>query len=222
VRFLVKLFTGVFGLLAVGVAAAAPFQDAQNRVWVLIPGGGQRFTDLAQRFDPISGYAYDGSGLRWATRAEVGQFAAQISGQDFFERYQCTFWTGAACNPQIEMWTANPVYSPQPFGFAVFGGVVREAIEFGQAFGSGPIVALQTNLFVRRSYNVVGYGPQVPPEQWYIEYGPLRGEVALLNARSGEITQQGTWAYYSVPTPATIALFGLGLLGIGVARRKQA
>ena len=106
-RYLYRLFAGVFGLLVVGVAAAAPFQDAQNRVWVLSPFGGQRFTDMAQRFDPISGYAYDGSGLRWATSAEVGQFAGQISGQDFFERYQCTFGTGASCNP------GNPPKNPK-------------------------------------------------------------------------------------------------------------
>jgi hypothetical protein len=220
-RYLSRFIAGVCGLLAVGAATAAPFQDAQNRVWTLSSTGGMTYIDMAQRFDPISGYAYDGSGLRWATRAEVGEFAGQITGQDFFERYQCTFGDGGPCRPVIENWT-NPVGPrPVPFGTSFFGGVVREAIEFGSQYG-GPVGALQSNVYVARSYRVVGYGDTVPPEQWYIAYGDLGGEGGRFPYDSGEITQQGTWAYYFVPAPASIVLLGLGLVGIGVTRRKQA
>jgi hypothetical protein len=199
-----------------------PFQDAQNRVWSLSVFGGQRFSDMASVFDPGTGFAYDGSGLRWATRSEVSEFTAQIgqvSGQDFFDRYPCTYSTGS-CNPTIDIWTTNPGYGPTPFGFAVFGGVVREPLYLSDFYS--PAMVAQTNMFVSRSFEVVGYAPEVPPDQWYLSYTALTRSGGNPPADFGEVTEQGTWVYTFVPAPATFGLFGLGLAGIAALNRGKA
>jgi hypothetical protein len=216
--------TALSSLLVLSTATAGPsnipFQDAQNRIWTLSVSGGQRYADMASVFDPNTGFAYDGSGRRWATRAEVSEFTAQIgqvSGQEFFDRYPCTYSTNS-CNPTIDMWTANPGYGPTPFGFAVFGGVVREPLYVSDFYGTPSLV--QTNLFVSRSFEVVGYGPVIPPDQWYLSYSPLGGSGGNPPAISGEVTEQGTWVYAFVPAPATFGLFWLGLAGIAALGRR--
>jgi hypothetical protein len=204
-RKLSRSVAGVLSLLAAGTATAAPFQDAQNRVWELSYGP-RGYIGMAQIFDPISGYAYSGSGLRWATNSEVMEFGAQITGQEFFSRYNCTYGICKLPTP--------PTYPSLP---TVFGGVVREAIEFVPV--PGGTEAQQRNVYFISQISINDI--YLPPGEWVYSWGSLSAFSDLYKL-GGEQTQDGVWAYYSVPAPASVALLGLGLVGIGVARRKQA
>lgn len=200
-------------------AMAAPFQDAANRVWELSFPGGRQFDQMAAGFDPLTGDAFDQSGLRWATAAEVHEFHSMIGAQDFFSHFACTYSTNA-CNPSLSMWMPNPDDGPVPFGFNVFGGVVREPIRMGQFIGS-PEQPLQTNVYFYSNWDLVGYaGPQ---EDWALVFGPLQGS-GMMIPLDGEITQDGMWVYRFVPAPGTVGLAILGLLAMGpvVGRRKAA
>ncbi len=187
-------------------AVAEPFQDAYNRVWYLSYPGGREFQEMAARFDPLTGYSLDQSGLRWATAPEVRDFHSMIGAQEFFSRYDCTYGT-TSCRPELSMWTANPGFGPQPFGSGVFGGVVREPIQNGQFLGSAE-QPLQTNIYFGYTWQLLGYsGPQ---EAWALAYSPLEigGGVIPLE---GEVTQDGMWVYRFVPAPGTLALAFFGL-----------
>jgi len=201
----------VAALCLPGVASAVtePFQDAFNRVWYLSYPRGQRFEDMAARFDPLTGNALDRSGLRWATANEVGELHSEIGAQEFFSRYDCTYGR-TTCRPVLSMWTENPGYGPEPSGAAVFGGVVREPIRMGQFLG-GPEQPLQMNIYFGYTWELLGYGG--PQEDWALAYGPLVSGGASIPL-DGEVSMDGMWIYRFVPAPGTLVLAVLGLCGI--------
>lgn len=213
---MIRTLFAAAALTASVAAVAEPFQDAQNRVWYLSPTGGQRHADMAALFDPATGYAYDQSGLRWATAAEIGGLGP-ITGQDFFARYGCTYSSGP-CNPELSMWMGDPQYLPPVMGSMVFGGVAREPIVVGPTPFPGPDIPLQTQVYFYTQWEMRGLaGPQ---EDWTLEFGDLGrsgGQVGL----QGEVTQSGKWVYRFVPAPGTLPLLGLGLLGWVVRRRMD-
>ncbi len=185
-------------------ALAEPFKDAQNRVWYLSYPGGMQYEEMALRFDPSTGYARDQSGLRWATASEVNSLYGQMDTEGFFSRYRPTYGK----YPDLSMWIDDP--SLVPTGAAVFGGVVREPLYFGQFLGS-PSQLLQTNVYFSSSWEVLGL--QGPQDDWVIVFGPLVGGGGGIPLY-GEVTQDGMWVYQFVPSPETLTLSLFGLLAL--------
>jgi len=203
----------------VAPAASAALVDSQNRQWFLdygAGGAGKRYETMAAIYDPLTGEAGPGSGVFWATAAEVMSFLSEVDYRAFFETYPCTFFVDSCAPPRIDLLSGPQTVFPRASGFGVFGGVVREPLVFSERYQE----LAQTNIFAAQNWAITfNFSPD--PADWtlYVSSGYM--EVAQIPARTGESTQDGRWVYSYVPAPPSLALLGVGALGLGLAMRRR-
>lgn len=171
--------------------------------------------------------AAEGSGLAIELAFNLERFIRAALGQDGKNASAGTTWSITVTDENGDdyfVWTPN---GSNPLGVEGVGGLSGSCISSGSAYGGGTrnCSSFSDQFTMQNSRTTLTENDRIVPNDgsFDVEFGYFEAEVFLPNGLyTVSIVGSATTNAEMVPEPATLALLGIGLLGlgVGVGRRR--